>query len=88
MEGGIIMARAKGLPVINRKLTADQKRRGVIFSSALVADRNQKDTAPGVQRSEVLSSDRQAQHKIERLKDTRFFSNAPDSPYKYNIIRS
>ena len=79
------MARAKGLPVISRKLTADQKRRGVIFSSMLVENRNQKDVGKGLY--EVKANDPNAQGKIELLKDSSFFAH-PESPFRYNITRS
>ena len=82
------MARAKGLPVIHRKLTADQKRRGVIFSSQLLKIVNHYDTdLKGHGKvHEVKGNDPNAQGKIANLKDTTFF--AQDSQYRFNIIRT
>ena len=79
---------AKGLPVINRKLTADQKRRGVIFSSALVRHRNEKDTDPGIKRIEVKMGDPLEQTKILNLKDTSYYAKKGSGPYRYNFIRT
>lgn len=66
---------------VYKKLTEDQKQRGVIFSSCLSVYRFEttKDTI-----HEVLSLDVDKHETIRRLKDDKFF-NA--SPWKFNIIR-
>ena len=50
-----------------RKLTKDQKERGVIFSSTF------KNTGDEEITHEVFEDDEKADEKIERLKDTSFF---------------
>jgi hypothetical protein len=60
---------------VYKTLTADQKERGVIFSSQL---------CPGTTIHEVKATDRDRYAVIDRLKDDKFFNN---SPYKYNLIR-
>lgn len=70
---------------IYRGLTKDQKKRGVIFSSALVfSDKNEY--SEDVKIHEVfLDMDREERNRIiDNLKNDKFFN---DSPYKYNIIR-
>ena len=68
---------------VYKKLTKDQKERGVIFSSCLSVSRTEliNDTI-----HEVFKTDDPVDrdNKIRRLKDDRFF-NA--SHWKYNIIR-
>ena len=57
----------------NLKLTADQKSRGVIYSSQLIVLGN-----VGVDNNiihEVLDSDPDKWQKIENLRDTSFFKN-------------
>lgn len=67
---------------IRKELTAEQRERGVIFSSTLSVGttEHEVDTV-----HEVYDSDPDKAEKIRRLKDDRFFNN---SPWKYNIIRS
>lgn len=67
---------------IYRKLTADQKVRGVIFSSCLSENRQER----GFRVHEVFNTDSNDDRdlKIARLLDDKFF-NA--SNYKYNIVR-
>ena len=57
------------------KLTDEQKKRGVVFSSQLVG---------GGVVHEVLVSDDDKDRTIERLLNDKFFNN---SPYKYNEVR-
>ena len=75
---------ARGLPTIYRKLTKNQRQRGVIFSSALLEYKNQPESQASLH--EVKANDPKAQEKIKRLKDTSFFA-ATDSPYTHNLIR-
>jgi len=67
---------------IYRKLTADQKSRGVIFSSTLCY--RATDNEQGLKTHEVLATDEDQQATIERLLDDSFFNG---SSFKYNIIR-
>lgn len=71
---------------IYRRLTKDQKERGVIFSSTLSPSRDEDDVEAG-HRHEVFKTDspESQQYMIERLTDDRFFRS---SQYRYNIIRS
>lgn len=64
-----------------RKLTPEQRRRGVIFSSQLYGKR----IGLGKEH-EVFKGDEDADIKIERLKDDKFFVDRM-SPYQENIIR-
>lgn len=66
---------------IRKKLTQDQRARGVIFSSTLSYDTTEhiEDT-----RHEVFQDDADKYEKIERLLDDKFFNK---SPWKYNIVR-
>lgn len=66
---------------IYRSLTADQKARGVIFSSTLSKATTE---LAGDIIHEVFETDFDKWAKIERLKDDKFFNG---SPWKYNIIR-
>lgn len=73
---------------VHRKLTEDQKARGVVFSSAIV-NYNNHDTEASVIH-EVLSTDDDQSETIRRLKDTRFFQ-AMARDFHWNveeIIRS
>jgi hypothetical protein len=62
-----------------RKLTQDQKYRGVIFSSCLSEDTSESGTI-----HEVHYADEERHEKIRRLKDDSFFKH---SHFNYNIIR-
>lgn len=62
---------------VYRKLTKDQKARGVIFSSQL---------KPSNSIHEVLDNDPQKEYHIQLLKNDSFFDDE-DSPYLYNLIR-
>jgi hypothetical protein len=62
-----------------RKLTLEQRKKNVIFSSCLSVNKFEQGTI-----HEVMENDDDKWTKIERLKDDKFF-NA--SHYKYNIIR-
>lgn len=68
---------------IYRKLTQEQKKRGVIFSSTLTFE-DKNDDREDLITHEVMSDDSQADIIISRLLDDSFFN---DSPYKYNLIR-
>ena len=63
-----------------RKLTENQKKGGVIFSSSLSIDKNE-----GSVIHEVLQTDDDKDIKMERLTDDSFFNG---SHFKYNIIRN
>jgi hypothetical protein len=67
---------------VYKKLTSDQKERGVIFSSCLSTQMSemQKDTI-----HEVFKTDDDKENMIRRLKDDKFFNN---SPWRFNIIRT
>lgn len=66
---------------IYKKLTEEQKQKGVIFSSCLSVYRTeQKDDNI----HEVLSCDVEKHEKIDRLTDDSFFNK---SHFKFNIIR-
>lgn len=67
---------------IYKSLTADQKERGIIFSSTLSRYTTELTTDT---MHEVHEDDPEKWAKIDRLKDDKFFN---DSPWKYNIIRS
>lgn len=66
---------------IYKKLTAEQKARGVVFSSTLSTEKTERknDTI-----HEVLKNDSDQLEVIRRLKDDKFFN---DSQWRYNIIR-
>lgn len=66
---------------IYKKLTAEQKKRGVIFSSTLSKYRTEAgdDTV-----HEVFDDTEDKETVIRRLLDDSFFNG---SPWKYNIIR-
>lgn len=67
---------------IYKKLTQEQIKRNVIFSSCLsvYTTEQEKDTI-----HEVLNTDSDKYEVIKRLKDDKFFNQ---SHFKYNIIRS
>ena len=67
---------------VYKKLTTDQKARGVIFSSCLSVYREEMQTDTI---HEVLASDPDTGAHIARLRDDKFFSG---SHFKFNIIRS
>lgn len=67
---------------VYKKLTADQKARGVIFSSCLSKCRSE---LIGDTIHEVKMDDPDKDETIRRLKDDKFFNG---SPWKYNIIRT
>lgn len=66
---------------VYKKLTEDQFKRGVVFSSCLSEYREemQKDLI-----HEVFKNDPDKEEKINRLLDDRFFNK---SHWKFNIIR-
>lgn len=66
---------------IYRKLSQEQKERGVIFSSCLSRYKFEEQDATI---HEVKATDEDKEEKIRRLKDDSFFN---DSHFKYNIIR-
>ena len=68
---------------IYRKLTADQKARGVIFSSCLSKNRQEGEDDKVHEVFNTASYD-DREDTISRLLDDKFF-NA--SHYKYNIVR-
>jgi len=65
-----------------RKLTKEQKDRGIIFTSTLSP--HPTNDLEGLTTHEVFVDDEDKYQRIARLKDDRFFNN---SHYKYNIIR-
>ncbi len=71
---------------IYKKLTKDQEKRGVIFSSCLSTSTTEleEDNIHEVTKQEYKEDDRKADEKIKRLLDDKFFS---ESHFKYNIIR-
>ena len=67
---------------VYRRLTVEQKRRGVIMSSKLIGTSLGEDFE-GTEH-EVLNTDPDYKEKMDRLKDASFFD---ESPYHTNIIR-
>jgi hypothetical protein len=67
---------------IYRKLTKEQRDRGVIFSSTLSKYTTEM---VGDTTHEVMMDNPDSCEEIRRLKDDKFFNN---SPWKYNIIRT
>jgi len=67
---------------VYKKLSQDQIKRGVIFSSCLSVFRTEQSTDLI---HEVLESEPDKWQRVERLKDDKFF-NA--SHWKYNILRN
>lgn len=66
---------------IYKSLTADQKARGICFSSTLSRHTTELSTDTI---HEVHKDDLDKWNTIERLKDDKFFNGGP---WKYNIIR-
>ena len=66
-----------------KKLTQEQKERGVVFSSCLSVERIEQEQQ-GDTIHEVFGFSREDEKKIERLKDDKFFNK---SHFNYNIIR-
>jgi hypothetical protein len=66
---------------VYKKLSEEQRQRGVIFASTLSKYREEME---GDTTHEVLASHEDKDKRIERLLNDRFFN---DSPYKFNIIR-
>ena len=66
---------------VYRKLTRDQKERGVIFSSALSKARVEQARD---RIHEVMGNDPEKDRLIRNLKEDEFFDG---SQYNYNIIR-
>lgn len=66
---------------VYKKLTEEQKKRNVIFSSCLSVARDElkNDTI-----HEILKDDDNQSETIRRLKDDKFFNS---SSWKFNIIR-
>lgn len=73
--GGIEMKK------VYKKLTEEQKKRGVIFTSTLSTGRTEQ-TGDNVH--EVLTTDSDKYERMKRLVKDSFFN---DSPWKFNIIR-
>ena len=71
---------------VYKKLTKDQKARGVIFSSTLSKYTTEtiEDTMHEVTKENLHDTFGTDRDKIELLKDDKFFNNGP---WKYNIIR-
>lgn len=67
---------------IYKKLSQEQRARGVIFTSTLSKYREEM---MGDTTHEVLHGSEDVPGHIARLKDDKFFN---DSPWKYNIIRT
>lgn len=66
---------------IYRKLTEEQIKRGVIFSSCLSVNTTEEDSD---RIHEVVANQCDRERKIELLLDDGFFNQ---SPWNYNIIR-
>ncbi len=67
---------------VYRKLSKEQKNKGVILSSCLsVAKFETHDSTI----HEVFNNDTEKEEKIRRLKDDKFFN---ESHFKFNIIRT
>ena len=73
-----------------RKLTKDQRERGVVFSSALVVPRFEGQDAEEKTIHEVTKDSLDWRDQIDRLKDVEFFKNlARDGNFTvYEITRS
>ena len=65
---------------VYKKLTKDQKERNIVFYSCLSVDGSNEDALA----HEVKRGEENANKKIKRLKDDKWFN---DSPWNYNIIR-
>ena len=66
---------------VYKKLSEEQIKRGVIFSSSLSRIREEEKAGTV---HEVLSTDKDAEETINRLKDDSFFNS---SDWEFNIIR-
>lgn len=66
---------------VYKKLTDEQKKRGVIFSSCLSAGRTEQNKDV---KHEILNNDEDIKGHIKRLKDDKFFNS---SHWNFNIIR-
>ena len=66
---------------VYKKLSEEQKARGVLFSSCLSKYRTE---VTGDNIHEVLKNSEDIDEHIRRLKDDKFFNN---SSWKFNIIR-
>ena len=66
---------------INKKLTADQIKRGVVYSSTLSTERTEQ---TGDTTHEVFKLDTEGYKEIAHLQDDKFFNK---SHWNYNIIR-
>jgi len=66
---------------IYKKLTEEQLKRNIIFSSCLSEQRTEQ-TSDTIH--EVLKDDNDISEHIRRLKDDKFFN---ESHFKFNIIR-
>jgi len=66
---------------IYKKLTTEQKKRDIIFSSCLSTQKQEKqnDTIHEVKKNQINATE-----TINRLLNDRFFN---DSHFKYNIVR-
>lgn len=72
---------------IYRKLTKEQKERGVVFASTLsttTSDDVEGRTTHEITREEWRENEKEARQKMQRLKDDKFFNR---SHFRYNIIR-
>ena len=76
-----VLSRYFFMKKVDRKLTRDQKERGVIFSSALSKARVEQ---AGDRIHEVMGNDPEKDRLIRNLKEDEFFDG---TQYKYNIIR-
>ena len=75
---------AKGLNKIYTKLSKDEKKRGVVFSSQLKVSYTQRTCKHDAEIIEVHKNDPDKVLKIQRLKDDTFFKG---SPWKFNRIK-
>jgi hypothetical protein len=66
---------------VYKKLSEEQRQRGVIFASTLSKYREEME---GDTTHEVLSTDEDREAKMNRLLDDKFFNAGP---WKFNIIR-
>ena len=67
---------------VHKKLTKEQKGRGVVFTSTLSTGRTEK---PEDCTHEVMADSESRFRTMRRLEDDSFFN---DSPWSYNIIRT
>jgi hypothetical protein len=66
---------------VYKKLSAEQKAEGIIFTSTLSKFREEQSTD---RTHKVYATDADKWETIERLKDDKFFNK---SPWSFNIIR-